>query len=170
MTEMANISNFLLSLAAALADAAGITIGTADAQLWVNQALEGTAMAAGQPYSVLNCYGGTAPNDLQPIPEIAVQVMSQGKNAGATLTLAGSIYAALYENDEGEPRPRNSWAIDAKAIGSDGSLARDPTMPYGWNVRLIVPGPPPGRLGMDERGRSLVSFNFEVSFEADDGT
>ena len=149
-----SLANFNLSLAAALAAAAGMAMGS---ELWANQAPEADAAAV---YSVLRVYGGPVPEGLLRVPAASVQAMTTAKSAAAALDAANRLYDALYD---AENLPRHHWVIAGILIGGDGAIAADPD--NDWEVRLVIPGAPPGQIGVDARGFAQVVFNFDIRFQ-----
>lgn len=155
-----SLSNFLLSLAYALAQIApGMTLGES---LWVMQADETAATGAGaDPYTVFRLYGGPAPEGLLRVPAVSVQAMTVGTDASAAIDAASGLYEALYDEQN---EPRHHWVIAGKQVdGTSGAVGDDDET--NWEIRLVIPGPPPGTIGRDDRGRTQAVFNFDVRFQ-----
>lgn len=156
-----NPSELLLSLAAAMADAAGLTLGQ---DLFVHQLPASASTASG--CAALRIYGGPVEGELRPVPVVSVQCMVWAQDAGAGLLLARRLYDALHDPANGG-RPRTHWSIAGKTLDDQtGQVVDDPST--AWDIRLIVlHAGPPGIVGRDGEGRWEIPFNFDVRFSAD---
>ncbi len=156
-----NVSNLLLSLAHAMAAAAGspaIVLGQA---LFVHELPASSA----DPAAVLRIYGGPVESELRPIPVVGVQCMTRAMVASDGLQLSARLYAALHDSANAG-RPRQTWSVAGKKIdATTGGVVND-TGVTTWNIRLIVLQQPPGLIGRDDAGRWEIAFNFDVRFTA----
>jgi len=150
------ISKFLLSLAYAMG-AAAVPVATVGSTLFALQASE-KADGSTDPYAVLLSYPGPAPDELDRVAEISVQVKGTGKTAAAATDLVNQLYESLYQDNV----VRHGWVIAGK-ITSGLAVIDDPGVSY--EVRLVIPQQTPGVTGRDERGRWNVTFNFDVRFQ-----
>jgi hypothetical protein len=152
----ADRNNFILSLAAAIAADAGLALG---GQLFAFELVEPAAPTdSDPPRSVLRPYPGSPENNFDGVPQIALQVMTVGMSARATMEQAYAIYNALHD---GAGRPRCHWTFAGKAIVA-GGVTDDQTS---WHVRNISFLQTPGFVGRDERGRWSVPFNIDIRFK-----
>jgi hypothetical protein len=158
-----DITNFLLSLAAAIGPAADAAPGIA---LWVHQAPERVTNAdSTAAYAVLQPYTGPRPNPQLRVHHLAIQCMAQSKSSAQALSLANRLYEALCEDESsangGLPWPRSHWEIQGKKL-QGAELVDDEVM---YLIRTILLLAPPGIIGRDESGRWMASFNFEARFD-----
>jgi hypothetical protein len=151
-----SLSNFLLSLAYALAQIAPeMAMGSS---LWAMQADESRAT---DPYTVLRVYGGPEPEGLLRVPAVSVQAMTVATDASAAIDAANGLYEALYDDQN---TPRHEWVIAGKQVDEEsGEVVDDEET--NWEIRLLIPGPAPGTIGRDDRGRTQAVFNFDVRFQ-----
>lgn len=154
-------TNFLLSLAFALANVCDppMALGT---ELFVNKAAQSTAA---DPFTVLSNYGGPAPEDLDRMEEISIQMFTTSSDDAAGMAHNGRLYDALFDCDDGRydpPRMRCEWTIDGKMMAG-GQVVDDPSNQY--FIEILVPKGPPGSLGRDEKnGKFYHAFNFDCRF------
>jgi hypothetical protein len=158
-----DITNFLLSLAAAIGPTAGAALGEA---LWVQQAPERVTKADNTgAYAVLQIYGGARPNPQLRVNHFSIQCMAQSKSSALALALGNRLYESLCEDEAsgngGLPWPRSHWEIQGKKL-QDGTLVDDDVT---YLIRTIILLAPPGIIGRDDSGRWMASFNFEARFD-----
>lgn len=154
------LDNFLLSLAAALATAAGIELAATPRALWVHEAIED---AASDPFTVLRVYGGTETASFSGVrsDRCRIQLDTRGTDASATLARAWRLHAALLDAHD---RPRLHWSIAGKHL-VDGQIEADPS--GGWAAWVCDLTAVPGIVGRDEGRRYFAPDNFEIEFERD---
>jgi hypothetical protein len=164
-----DVTNFLISLAAALAADAAMTPGV---DLFVGQGSEAAAQKGGATaFTVLLPYPGGAP-DIFPGVERAYTVSVQARTTSVAKQEAGGamaaqqaadrLHAACFDDlgdDAGGDLPRHLWRIAAKKL-VDGAIAADTDGDY--EVRSLICKQTPGVIGVDALGRALVVFNMEV--------
>jgi hypothetical protein len=160
----ADINNFLLSLAAAIAEIASLEMADTPRSIWVHQAVEDASTAV---YSVIRAYGGPARNEFGRLPDgVSVQVMTHGRDSAAVLGRAWAIEGALLDE---QGRARFDWQIPAAAMVA-GELVvageEEERVAGAWLVHNINAMGVPGIVGRDGDGRYQASFNFDVRFEA----
>lgn len=166
-----DVTNFLLSLAAAMAG--GVVPNTPTiaqgVNLFVDDVPEG-APGVSEPYSVLRQYGGPPPEEMWHVEKFSIQVETTGKNATAVRRQIRQLFESLYEpatdtdaESDAERVPRNHWQIPAKAlIGT--AVVDDPNI-AGYEIRYVDPKQPPGVVARDEPGRWKAVFNFDLRFQ-----
>ena len=161
-----DLTNLLLSLAVAIADApasGGAAVGT---DLFVHSSPVGEPGASA--VAVLRIYGGPTPEAMYRIPAASVQCMVTAETSGGALDLANRLYEAMHvSGGELDARPRAHWSIDALRLSAAGVIEADDAIDgEAWVIRRLVPLAPPGEIGRDEAGRVQVAFNFDVHFTA----
>lgn len=155
-----NLTNLVLSLASAMAGAAGggCTVG---GDLFIHQS---PTVSDDQAFAVLRIYGGPVPEVLRRIPAISVQCMVRSMSAVAGFDLASRLYESLHvAAGDLAGRPRCHWTIDGKQIDAGGDIVADDVVAI-WDIRYLAIQGPPGILGVDDAGRQEISFNFDVHF------
>jgi len=159
-----NLTNLLLSLAVALADApeSDFTVGT---DLFVHSSPVGEPGAAAT--AVLRIFGGPPPESMRRVPAVSVQCMVTAPGSTEALDLGNRLYEALHvSSGELDARPRAHWSIVAKRLNASTAAVEDDDAISGgaWEIRRIVPLAPPGEIGRDDAGRVQAAFNFDVHF------
>lgn len=152
------VNNFLLSLAAAIATAASLTV---DETLSIHESDE-PAAGSEAVRTVLRIYPGseTAAFAGTRRPNISVQADTRGRDSQAVLAQAWAVHEALLD-DEG--RPRMHWAIAGKVYAEDGAVADDDDGDWvAWVKRLTTT---PGIVGRDESDRRIATGNFDIEFD-----
>ena len=157
-----NLTNLMLSIAAAIAADAGCTLGT---DLFVG----GSPASGAAAYSVFNLLAGPQPGELYRVPEISSQLMAIAASSATALDQANRIYESLHT--PGTPgsglgsRPRSMWSVPGQRVNAAGVIEADPAVAI-WDVRLLVLRNTPGTLGRDKDGLWRAAFNFDVYFTA----
>jgi len=152
-----DVPNFVLSLAAAIAAAAGLTLGR---DLFAHQAYDKTA---GPVFTVLRVYGGpsfaTFAGNRR--GSASVQVDTRGLRSEPVLAQGYQVYEALLDDQD---RPRMHWVVPGKVLDDSGAVADD--VGGDWEVRAVrfVSGVP-GITGRDEDKRYQGAFSFDVEFD-----
>lgn len=145
--------DFLKVLAATMAAATtpALQIAGIPRELWIGQAVEGQTVE-GQTAGVENCaavygeltlYGGGQLPYVGPAG-LPIQCMTRGQDVEAAFALAWKLHKTLQDDTE---RPRRMWSIGS---------------PLKYRVNAIEPLGEPGQVGVDERSRAMVSFNFDA--------
>jgi hypothetical protein len=149
-------ADFLHSLATVMAAAASVNYASGSPRgLWIWQAVEdagGAGVAAADPYSVLSIFSGS-PQGWGLLPRVNVQCKTVGSNRGAAALAAMKLYEALLDTD-GYPWRMRRIAGLTVAGTADGH----------WRVVSADSQGRPGMIGVDDRNRAEVVFNFEVGF------
>lgn len=161
-----NVTNLLLSLGFAMAQASGSTLGD---DLFIHN-LPASASNDSAGAAVLRIFGGPPEGELRPVPMVSVQCMTHALDASAGLQFAQRLYDALHDTAPGSSGgPRNHWNVVGKKIDANGDVVNDDVTPT-WGVRLIgLTSGPPGIIGRGDAssgGRYEISFNFNVRFTA----
>jgi hypothetical protein len=158
----ASLSNFVLSIAAALAGEAGVQFGGSNAVLFAFHAVEENAAASG--YAVLRTYPGSRPSPVLRRPMASLQLMAMAKTDRAAIDLAEKFFALLWVSANGGGKhARTMWTVPGKRISGAGAVETDGTVSY--LVRYVAPIHEPGVLGTDEKGRRMAAFNCDVQWE-----
>ncbi len=152
-------NNFLISLAAAMAAAAGVELTGTPRGLWVHEADEAAAAAV---YTVLRIYGGaeTASFSGHRRGSLSIQRDTRGMDAQAVLAGATALHETLLD---AEQRPRMHWTIAGKRFAGDGTIEADPD--GNWTIRQVRLVALPGIVGRDEAGRWIASANMDVEYD-----
>jgi hypothetical protein len=162
------LTDFLISFAFAIAGLCDLEIEEKPRELWVFEAAENDAA---DPYSVVMAYGGqSSAGWTRNRDTLSIQIMTRGKDAGATLNRAWQIHDSLFDGG----RPRMRWEIAAKKIvsgvivdaegqgGGQDSLDSGILSPS-WNIRHATAMQVPGIIGRDENQKWMASFNVELA-------
>ena len=142
-------ANLMHSLLLWLEGLTALKYASTPRQLWRQQAAEGSACA--DPYSVISLTGG-AELSADPTERLSVQVMTIGTTIEAAMNRARTIFEAVLLADA---TPILNRTITGKTTAgvADGT----------YRIISIAAMQRPTLLGVDERGRARVSFNWEVS-------
>lgn len=155
-----NLTNLMLSIAAAIAGDAGCTLGT---DLFVG----GSPAPGSSQFAVFNITSGSQPGELYRVPMLSAQLMAVAPSAGDAIDQANRIYESLHVTTGGAVgRAKSMWSVPAKRISSTGAIEADPNpaLASGWGVRYINFHQSPGALGRDKDGLWRAAFNFDASF------
>jgi hypothetical protein len=168
--NLINLPNFMHSLATWMvtqcaAQSPVVTInytGAGARGLWRNKAIETPTSGIADPYSVLRPFGGIKPG-YDPRTTSSIQCMSTSPTSeDAALLQASALYQTLFyprDDDQNAGRALRSITITGLSAADNNDDEEG-----NWFVSAFDPGPPPGKVGVDERGRPLIVFNFEVSY------
>ncbi len=150
---IAQLDNFLLSLAAAIADAAGFDLSASPRVLWLHEAVEEQSAPV---YSVLKVYGGAAARSLDPRDALSIQLTTVGTIAADTLNAARWMYASMHDDHDlpWHQRTLPGKRLVGQSIETDGD----------WELRTLRFAAAPGLVGRDEHGRHSAIMNFDVAF------
>lgn len=134
--------------------------------MWINKILwpdqsDSNSLQPSDPCSVLRIYGGM-PNQNDEQRRAAIQCMTTtaSSNEAAAMQQAEALYETLLNPTSGQLqlRPIRELTITnylyAPASGTNGS----------WRIVSIDIHQPPGKVGLDEKGRPLIVFNFDAAF------
>jgi hypothetical protein len=143
-----NAANLMHSLCLWLETATSLKYATTPRAIWRGQAAEGASCA--DTYSVVRLYGG-AELVHDPVEVLAVQVMTVGTTVEGAMSQARKLFEAVLNADG---TPKIGWTIAGKTTAgvADGT----------WRIISIAAMQRPTVIGVDERGRSEVSFNWEL--------
>jgi hypothetical protein len=130
-----DLVNFMDSLASFIAQATGLSYANKPRAIWRNQAEEADAAT---PFSVLRCYDGSV--DFVPLPTPSIQVETIGSN-DAAVNQAVAIYRSLCD--------------------ANGRPLRMATISNRWRINGVKSLRMPGLVGVDEKDRAKVVFNFD---------
>jgi hypothetical protein len=154
-----DVTNFLISLAAAIATDAGLTLGT---NLFVGQ---GEIAASTAAVCTLTPYGAPSPNEQGGggVHGQAVQLAAVAGSSEAALAAAELAYRALLDERDLPNVPR---AIPAKKKVL-GQVAADADLPDGYILAGLAFAQEPAVTGRDpSTGRYRAVFNMELRFGA----
>ena len=159
-----DINNFLISLACAIGEGAGLAVSPtppAKRSLWVHEAIEAGSTAT---YTVLRIYGGIDEPAFSGMRQrrLLIQADTRGKASGEVQSQARAVYETLFDE---EGRQRMAWEIPGKVLadGSNGPVGTIIDDEEGsWIVPLVTIRTPPGIIGEDEQGRKMATSNFDV--------
>jgi hypothetical protein len=154
------LTDFLRSLAAAIAAEAALELAGEPRSLWVHKAVEARSTAV---YTTLRCYGGTEAGAFSGMRAAValVQLETRGTDDPAVLAQAWKVHESLLD-DEG--RPRMHWAITGKRLNAGGTAIEDDPA-GGWFVWVRQFINVPGILGRDDDDRAIATGNVEIEFE-----
>ena len=130
-------SNLLIQLATYLAAQAGLTYTGTPRQVWAHEVVEADADVV---YSALRISGGQVP--ITPQVKVSIQCRTTGRGVAAAMAQSQALFNGLL-NATGEP-----WR--ARQIAT------------GLRANAVDPQQPPSFLGLDDRGRAMVVFNFDL--------
>jgi hypothetical protein len=173
-----DLNNFLHSLAIfmvtnAAAQTPAVTLKYTQTNvprdLWRNQVVEkdpnnSSVQGAADPYSVLAITGGP-PTGNDPVERLSIQCMTRATAVAGqdeAMGRAKCLYETLLDVNPSSGaflQPLRNFVIDGANV--DGTLSDQQYKAISVEMRSR-----PGKIGTDDRGRAMVSFNFEIAFTA----
>lgn len=162
------INNFLLSLAAAIAAAASLSINDPPRAIWTTEAVEGKTSAGVEltaaVYTVIRLTGGDEPPVFKNARHlsISVQADTRGMESQAVLAQAWAVHESMIDANG---QSRMGWTLAGKKFNATtGAIEADAA--GNWYVRTInFIGGPPGVRGRDADGQWFATGNLDIRFE-----
>ena len=153
-----DVTNFLWSLAAAIAAATGLTLDppvNGKRSMWVRQAVEA---ASTDVYSVLRDYD--YPEDgFNLVPAVSVQIDTRGKLQQAAAEQAMAIHQSLQVNGH----PRHGWTIAGQRF-NETTQAMVVDAGVSWCVKSIRRVSGPAVVGRDDANRYTAVSSYDFQF------
>ena len=146
-----SLATFIVAQAAALSPPVTLAYQATPRALWRNLAREADAA---DPYSTLRFYGGPPWNRYHPLLRQSVQVQTIGTDDVAALQRSWALFQTLQD---AAGRPLRMTVIP-------GTVADSSTANGTWMIVSVDALQRPGSTSRDDRGRSVVTWNFEIAF------
>lgn len=149
---MTDPNAFIHSLAKYIAATASIEYASTPRALWCHQVDEVAGIVT-DPHTVLKVTGGDG-TDWSVLASMSLQAMTTAANPALALTRAQAVYECFLD---AQRRPLRMLTIN-------GFVPFTATANGTWRILSANPIQSPGIIGLDAKGRSLVSFNVDVTF------